>query len=76
MLTRWTTESEKEQLLGLQTAEILDLNARKEFQRITELTSRMFMAPIAIITVLDEHRQWFKAPVGVDMDGSLRTDAF
>lgn len=76
MLTRWTTESEKEQLLGLQTAEILDLNARKEFQRITDLTSRMFMAPIAIITVLDEHRQWFKAPVGVDMDGSLRTDAF
>lgn len=76
MLTRWTTESEKEQLLGLQTAEILDLNATKEFQRITELTSRMFRVPIAIITVLDEHRQWFKASVGVDMEGSLRTDAF
>ncbi len=76
MLTRWTTESEKEQLLGLQTAEILDMTARREFQRITQLTSQMFMVPIAIITVLDEHRQWFKAPVGVDMDGSLRTDAF
>ena len=54
MLTRWTTESEKEQLLGLQTAEILDMAARREFQRITQLTSQMFMVPIAIITVLDE----------------------
>jgi EAL domain-containing protein (putative c-di-GMP-specific phosphodiesterase class I)/GGDEF domain-containing protein len=52
------------------------LNAGIEFQRITQLTSRMFEVPIAIITILDEHRQWFKAPVGVDMEGSLRTDAF
>lgn len=76
MLTRWTTESEKERLLALQAAQVLDAHASGYFDRLTRLASRIFEVPIAIITVVDEHRQWFKSPVGVQMQGTPRTDAF
>ncbi len=76
MLTRWTAESEKEQLLALQAAQVLDAQAGGYFDRLTRLASRVFGVPIAIITVVDEHRQWFKSAVGIDMPGTPRTDAF
>lgn len=76
MLTRWTPESEREQLLALQAAQLLDSQASEYFDRLTRLASRVFDVPISIITVVDEHHQWFKSAVGVQMQGTLRTDAF
>lgn len=76
MLTRWTSESEKERLLALQAAQVLDAQASGVFDHLTRLASQIFGVPIAIITVVDEHRQWFKSAVGVQMQGTPRTDAF
>nr|WP_275669623.1 GAF domain-containing protein [Metabacillus litoralis] len=38
------------------------------FDRITDLTSRLFHAPIALFTLITEEKQWFKSCVGISDD--------
>ena len=38
------------------------------FDRLTELAAALFGAPIALITVLDEDRQWFRSNRGYGAD--------
>jgi len=35
------------------------------FDKIVEMASAYFNAPIALISIVDEHQQWFKARVGL-----------
>ena len=56
---------EKERLLALKRYQILDSPAEKEFDRITELASLICDAPVSLIALLDENRQWFKSKRGI-----------
>lgn len=56
--------NEKERLLALKSYELLDSEAEKEFDRITELASLICECPVSLITLIDENRQWFKSKVG------------
>ena len=58
--------NEKERLGSLRSLEILDTGAEERFDRITRMAARLFDVPIALISLVDENRQWFKSRVGLD----------
>src|ERR1043165_2389019 len=50
----------------LKSYEILDTPPEAAFDDLVRLTSFVFHTPIALITLVDDHREWFKARVGLD----------
>ena len=44
---------------------ILDTPPEQRFDRITRLAARLFGVPVALVTLVDAERQWFKSRVGV-----------
>lgn len=46
---------------------VTDDGADRGLQRIVTLAASYFDAPIALISILDDQRQWFKASVGTSM---------
>lgn len=51
----------------LRDYQILDTLAEPRFDRLTRLASMIFRVPIALISLLDYHRQWFKSRVGLNL---------
>lgn len=68
--------TETDRLAALDSYAILDTLPEKEYDAITKLASYICRAPIALITLVDEKRQWFKSAVGIGGDGTPRADAF
>ena len=56
--------NEAERLVALQRYNILDTPPEAAFDRITKLAARLFNMPIALISLVDESRAWFKSCVG------------
>jgi EAL domain-containing protein (putative c-di-GMP-specific phosphodiesterase class I)/GAF domain-containing protein len=46
------------------------------FEKIVEMASAYFNAPIALISIVDKHRQWFKARVGLTETQTSREVSF
>lgn len=57
---------EAARLRALRDYEVLDSAPEAEFDEVVELVSRLLDAPVALISLVDEGRQWFKARVGMD----------
>lgn len=76
MITSMTTPHEEERLLELYRYELLDTSAEEEFDEIVQLASRICNTPISTITLVDSHRQWFKARVGTQEDENPRELSF
>jgi len=55
---------------------ILDTDEDEAFTRITRLASELLGVPIALITLVDEDRQWFKARTGLTQRETPREHAF
>lgn len=49
---------------------------RKEFERLTSLAARFLNAPIALISLVDQDRQWFKSCYGLETRQTDRESAF
>ncbi len=45
----------------------MDTSSEQLFDSLAELASLAFNAPIALISLIDEKRQWIKAPIGLDV---------
>ena len=61
---------ELERLETLCDYEVMETPAEPAFERLVHLTSRVFGVPMAMISLLDQQRQWTKARVGVPvLDG-------
>jgi signal transduction histidine kinase len=68
--------NEQERLQALREYELLDSESEKEFDEIVSLASFICQTPISTITLIDEHRQWFKAQVGLANRETPRDVAF
>ncbi len=69
-------ENEQERLNALQGYQIMDTTSEQLFDDIALLASFICDTPIALITLLDETRQWFKSTVGLNVSETPREDAF
>lgn len=67
---------EAERLHTLDQYAILDTPPEDSFERIVTLATRIFDVPIALISLVDHDRQWFKACVGVNTRQIERRIAF
>ncbi|HET7725759.1 MAG TPA: ATP-binding protein [Candidatus Limnocylindrales bacterium] len=59
---------EAARLAAVRRYEILDTPPDGAFERITALAARLFNVPIAIVSVVDEDRIWFKSHYGLDVE--------
>lgn len=69
-------DNETERLAALRRYAILDTESEPCFDRIVELASRQFDVPIALVSLVDQDRQWFKATCGLDASETSRDVAF
>lgn len=67
---------EAERLAALRRYEILDTPPEPAFDRIVRLASHVLGAPISLVSLIDESRQWFKARRGIDTSQTPRSMAF
>jgi PAS domain S-box-containing protein len=67
---------EGERLTVLRQYGILDTPPEAMFDRITRVLTRQLDVPIALISLVDESRQWFKSSVGLDAPETPRELAF
>jgi signal transduction histidine kinase len=63
-------------LRALHELEVLDSPAEADLDDIVALTSAVCGAPVAVVTLIDADRQWFKARVGVDVTETGRDVSF
>src|SRR6516162_6349533 len=68
--------NEKKRLQVLWQYDVLDTLPEEMFDDLTELAARICEAPIALITLVDEDRQWFKSKVGVTINETSRDISF
>jgi GAF domain-containing protein len=61
-----TPIDETQRLRSLATLCILDTVPEERFDRITRLACRAFGVPIALVSLVDRERQWFKSKQGLD----------
>lgn len=69
-------DQETARLDALRSYRILDTDPEKAFDDLVLLASQICETPIALISLVDEDRQWFKARVGVEACESSRKVAF
>ena len=68
--------NERERLRVLRNYDILDSGKEADFDQIVELASFIAGTPISTITLIDEHRQWFKSRIGLDDPETPREVSF
>lgn len=69
-------EDEQARLTVLRSLDILDTPAEERFDRLTRMAKRMFDVPIALVSLVDDDRQWFKSRVGLDATETPRDISF
>jgi phosphoribosyl 1,2-cyclic phosphodiesterase len=77
---RWervlTSQNEEQRLAVLHDLKILDTPPEERFDRITRLAASIFNAPMALISLVDRERQWFKSTYGLDASETSRETSF
>jgi len=68
--------NEQERLAALRALQLLDTPPEERFDRITRLAQRLFNVPIALVSLVDGHRQWFKSRQGLDATETPRNISF
>ncbi|HEY9179373.1 MAG TPA: GAF domain-containing protein [Candidatus Baltobacteraceae bacterium] len=59
-------ENEPQRLAAVRRYEILDTPPDGSFDRVTAVASEIFDVPVALVTIVDEDRIWFKSRCGLD----------
>lgn len=67
---------ESDRLQALQELDILDTPPEQEFDEITLMASEICQAPIALMSLVDKERQWFKSKQGFQASSTPREISF
>src|SRR5438874_5968763 len=69
-------DHEHDRLRELRHYAILDTPVEARFDRITALAARLFKVPVALISLVDDQRQWFKSHQGTTLQETPRNISF
>ena len=69
-------KNEAARLKALQSYNILDTLPEERFDRLTRIASSIFNTPIALISLIDKNRQWFKSRIGLPAKETHRDISF
>ena len=67
---------DRDRVASLQKYAILDTEPEQAFDDLTLLSSFVCKTPIALISLIDEDRQWFKSKIGLEASETPREIAF
>lgn len=67
---------EEARLKALRSLGILDTSSEERFDRLARMAKRLFDVPIALVSLVDENRQWFKSCIGLDVTETSRDISF
>ena len=67
---------EAQRLVDLCRLRVLDSGPEARFDRITRTAMHLFGAPMALVTLVDAGRQWFKSRQGLDVASTPRRISF
>jgi diguanylate cyclase (GGDEF)-like protein/PAS domain S-box-containing protein len=70
------TEFERCRLAALERYCILDTNTEENFDAIARLAGNVCCAPVALISIVDRQRQWFKSRIDIDLEETSRDISF
>lgn len=77
---RWSRaplpEDEGDRLAALRALDLLDTEREERFDRITRLAAAVLGAPLSLVSLLDEDRQWFKSVQGWERSETSRDASF
>ena len=76
MATLAATWTESDRVRALHDLSILDTPAEERFDRLTRLARRLFRVPIAVVSLVDSNRQWFKSRDGLAASETPREWSF
>ncbi|AVR46450.1 ATPase [Christiangramia fulva] len=68
--------NEEKRLQAVRDLDILDTSPEESFDSITTIASQICNMPVALITVIDDKRNWFKSKVGSKISESSREISF
>ncbi|HSU54481.1 MAG TPA: AI-2E family transporter [Candidatus Dormibacteraeota bacterium] len=68
MLPAPTPPNEEERLAELEGLNLLDTASEADFDQVTARLTRLFNVPMALVTLVDKNRQWFKSQAGLPAD--------
>jgi len=71
-----TPLNEAKRLAALHALEVLDTHSEERFDRLTRFARQRFGVPIALVSLIDAERQWFKSCVGLDVSETSREISF
>jgi hypothetical protein len=69
-------KNEKKRIAVLWQYDVLDTVPETMFDDLTELAASICEVPIALISLVDEDRQWFKSKVGLTVKQTTRDISF
>lgn len=76
MLTPAIPSNERQRLKALRDMKVLDTAPEERFDRVTRLARQVFGTPIALVSLVDADRQWFKSRQGLDAAETPRDISF
>jgi PAS domain S-box-containing protein len=69
-------DNEADRLAALRALDILDTDPEEAFDELTRLAASICQTPVALVSLIDEDRQWFKSHIGWAVAATPRDTSF
>ncbi len=71
-----SSEYEARRINSVRNLDILDTPPESDYDELVKLAALIFHVPISTVSIVDSHRQWFKAAIGLAMRETARDISF